>query len=144
MLWANILGFIPSLFGKVVEIHKTNKAVKAAIDERKDELKSMELIARIEKIKTASASDMKMDEDANTRIAWADDLTLLLALTPACLAFYPPALPAVTDGFKELSQLPDWYQAVLCLMLVSVWGYRRVVMPIVQGIAKTYLGVRTK
>jgi len=137
---ASLLTFIPSLFKAGTDIYKSNKAVKIAKDERHHELQSLKLAAKIEGIRNGSESDMKMDEEANNRIAWGDDLTLILAIIPCVLCFYPPALPAMHAGFDQIGDLPPAYLYMLGMMLVSVWGYRRVVMPIATAVAKKYLG----
>lgn len=138
MLWGNILNFIPSLFKGVAEIHKTNKTLRAAKEERKHDLKEMALITKLEQIKSADASNMQLDLDADNRIPWANDLSFALALIPVCLCFYPPALPAMHAGFEQLNLLPQWYKYMLGMMLVSVWGYRTLVGPII----KARLGVK--
>lgn len=138
MLWANLLNFLPNLFKGAVEIHKTNKTIKAAKDERKADLREMALITKLEQIKNADATNMQLDLDADNRIPWANDISFMLALIPVCLSFYPPALPAMTAGFVQLEALPQWYKYMLGMMLVSVWGYRTLVGPII----KARLGVK--
>lgn len=138
MLWANLLNFLPNLLRGAVEIHKTNKTIKAAKDERKAVLKEMALITKLEQIKNADATNMQLDLDADNRIPWANDISFMLALIPVCLSFYPPALPAMTAGFVQLEALPQWYKYMLGMMLVSVWGYRTLVGPII----KARLGVK--
>ena len=138
MLWGTILNFIPNLFKQAAEIHKTNKTIKAAKDERKADLKEMALITKLEGIKSASQTDMQMDLQSENRIPWANDISFALALIPVCLCFYPPALPAMHDGFAQLEALPQWYKYMLGMMLVSVWGYRTLVGPII----KARLGVK--
>ena len=139
----SILSVIP-VFGKIIDgvsdHFKEKKAMAKAVDERKDELKKLNLTAKIEGIKTASEADMGMDANANQRIAWADDVSFGVFLLPALLAFFPPALPHIISGFKALENMPTWYQYALGMMLVSVWGYRRLVSPIVLSITKAYLG----
>jgi len=46
----------------------------------------------------------------------------------------------IENGFAVLRGMPEWYQYALGMMLVSVWGYRKLVSPIIQSIAKAYLG----
>ena len=137
-----VMGFFPAIMKGAVDAYKTHKTVKDAKDLRKHQLKELDLNNRLEMIKQGSASDMNMDEGANGRIAWADDISFLVFLMPCLFAFYPPALPVIREGFAALESMPQWYQVALGMMLISVWGYRRIVTPIVEMIAKTYLGVK--
>ncbi len=139
---ASIIGFIPSLIKSGVDLYKEGKVLKEAKDVRVHELKAKALDTKLEAIKHGSESDMKLDESANQRIAWADDVSFVIFLTPCLLAFYPPALEHMQNGFSALEDMPEWYQISLGMMLVSVWGYRRIVTPIIEVIAKAYLGVK--
>ena len=87
-------------------------------------------------------SDNEMDKNSRATAGWMDDVSFFVFLTPAVLAFYPPALVHVKAGFVALESMPQWYQAALGMMLVSVWGYRKLVSPIIQSVAEAYLGRR--
>ena len=142
MILNTIIGFIPSLFKTLGEAYRTNRTIKAAKDDRRHELAVKSLDNKLESIKLGNASDMAMDEGANQRIAWADDLSFLVFLMPCLFAFYAPAVPHIRAGFAILESMPQWYQVSLGMMLISVWGYRRIVTPIVEMVAKTYLGTK--
>ena len=133
-----LIGFIPSVFKAATDSIAASRAVKAAKEERKHELTSKALDVKLEAIRRGSESDMKMDEEADTRISWADDLTLIVFLIPCLLAFCPPALPGILAGFAALELMPTWYQYSLGLMLISVWGYRRVFMPVAEAAASVW------
>jgi len=141
-MWTAVLGFLGGVVKPVAEAYGKHQIIKDAKNVRVHELKTKALDNKLEQIKQGSLSDMKMDESANGRIAWADDLSFLIFLAPCLFAFYPPALPVIMDGFKALESMPQWYQVALGMMLISVWGYRRIVTPIIEMAAKTYLGVR--
>lgn len=96
--------------------------------------------AKIQTIKRGDVSDISMDQESRGLAGWMDDISFYVFLSPAVLAFFPPALPHVTAGFAALESMPQWWQAGLGMMLVSVWGYRKLVSPIIQSIAKAWLG----
>lgn len=139
-MWTTLLTIVPSLFKGAGEAYKTKKVLSAAKDERKHELAVKSLDNKLEQIRLGNASDMSMDENANGRISWADDLSFLVFLTPCLLAFYPPALPSIMAGFKALENMPQWYQITLGMMLVSIWGYRKLLTPILKALVKSKLG----
>ena len=139
-MWATIGAFLTGLVEPVTNHFTTKAKIKAATKERKDELQKLSLEAKIISIQKSEDSSLKLDENTENRIAWADDLTLILFLLPFVLAFYPPALPHIVAGFTALDSMPEWYKYSLGMMLVSVWGYRNLVSPIIQSVAKAYLG----
>ena len=117
--------------------------IKAAIGKRKDELIKLSLEAKIKHIENSQETNLSLDKiNGSDPIPWANDLTLILFLLPFVLAFYPPALPHIIAGFAALDNMPEWYKYSLGMMLVSVWGYRNLVSPIVQSIAKAYLSTK--
>ncbi len=120
-----------------VTTHLTARAkIKGAAKKRKDELKKLNLKSQIETAKSNQTLDVKNGGDP---IPWANDLTLILFLLPFGLAFYPPALPHITAGFTALNEMPEWYKYSLGMMLVSVWGYRNLVTPIVKTVTTVWL-----
>lgn len=135
---SKLITFIPDLFKAGTEAYKTHKTIKAAKDVRKHELAVKKLDNTLEAIRNGQQSDMSMDENSNGRISWADDVSFAIFLVPCLAAFYPPALPSVQAGFVALGEMPEWYQVALGMMLVSVWGYRRIVVPVIEVAAKAY------
>ena len=136
----NPLNLISSAIEAVGGYFRDGQKIKAAVSVRKDELKKLDLEA---KIKTATASvenDIKMDEGARANAGWMDDISFYVFLAPAILAFFPGMVEHVKNGFAVLATMPEWYQYALGMMLISVWGYRKLVSPIIQSIAKAWLG----
>ena len=131
-------GILTNLFKPVGDYLNTRQVIKAEQTKRKDELKSKSLDTKLEGIRNGQASDIEMDNNARKHSGWMDDVSFFVFLLPAVLAFYPPALPHITAGFEALKGMPEWYQYALGLMLVAVWGYRRLVTPIVEIVVKTY------
>lgn len=130
---------LSTLISPVVGYFSEGQKIKAAQKERKDVLKEKALDTKLEGIRNGQESDINMDNDSRKHSGWMDDASFFVFLAPAVLAFYPPALPHITAGFEALETMPVWYQYALGMMLVAVWGYRRLVTPIVETIAKQYI-----
>ena len=135
----NLISFIPGIIKGISGYVKGRQELATAKSERKDELKKLALTNKLAVINTATEADMKLDNQANQRIGWADDVSFAVFLLPAILAFYPPALLHIKAGFVALELMPQWYQYALGMMLISVWGYRRLVTPIILTITKAYI-----
>ncbi len=123
------LALLKGIASPVTQIIKGRQEIKAA------KVKSI-----IESIERGEESDITLDEEAMNRAGWMDDLSFFIFLLPAVLSFYPPALPHIMAGFEALEVMPQWWQMSLGLMLISVWGYRKLISPIITSLAKAYTG----
>lgn len=113
--------------------------IKAAQKERQDELKNMELTTKLESIRNGQMADISQDTSATTNAGWMDDISFYLFLLPVPLSFFPSMVPHIRAGFEVLESMPRYYQVALGLMLVSVWGYRRLVIPLVEVVVKQWV-----
>jgi len=139
-----VISFIGGLIKPVSDHFSEKSKIKSAIGKRKDELTKLNLKAKIKLIQKSGDASLSIDQaNGSDPIPWANDATLILFLLPFVLSFYPPALPHIVAGFQALDGMPQWYKYSLGMMLISVWGYRNLVSPIIQSIAKAYLS-RTK
>jgi len=136
----NPLSLIGDLIDNVGGYFRDGQKIKAAVNTRKAELNEIKVKAKIQTAVSSLESDMKMDEGARKNAGWMDDVSFFVFLIPAILAFFPMFVDDVKAGFTVLEAMPKWYQYALGMMLVSVWGYRKLVSPIIQSIAKAYLG----
>lgn len=139
----NLLTILPDLIRGGFGLLREKQQLKAAVTESKIVNRAAKVQARIESIERGELSDIEMDNQARAQAGWMDDVSFFVFLLPAVLSFYPPALPHIRAGFEALATMPPWYQYALGMMLVSVWGYRKLVGPIIQSIAKAYLGTST-
>ena len=140
----NLIKIVSDLISPVSNYFNTKSVLKAEVGKRKDELAKLSLKAKIKSIQKSGDTNLSIDKaNGSDPIPWANDVTLILFLLPFVLSFYPPALPHIVAGFQALDGMPQWYKYSLGMMLISVWGYRNLVSPIIQSIAKAYLS-RTK
>ena len=124
-----ILSLLGGLISPITEVVKGKQAIKKAVTESK-----------IKRIEAKEMTDIELDKLSRENSGWMDDISFYLFLMPMVLAFYPPALPHIQAGFIALVSMPQWYQYGLGMMLISVWGYRKLVSPIVEAVAKAWLG----
>lgn len=135
--------WLTQLISPVTNYFTERSKIKAAVVQRKDELKKLSLETKLKSIEKAEDTNLNIDQvNGSDPIPWANDLTLILFLLPFVGAFFPWAMPHIKAGFIALESMPEWYKYSLGMMLVSVWGYRNLVSPIIQSIAKAYLGIK--
>ena len=76
----------------------------------------------IEKKKIEVSTGVDNQVLAMRRNSWLDEIVILLILLPAVLVFIPHAQPYIKQGFLILQALPDFYQALLVLVVVMTVG----------------------
>jgi hypothetical protein len=130
---------VSSLISSIGSFFTERQKIKAAQRERSDILREKKLDAKITAIKNAQEADIEMDVNGRNIKGWMDDVSFAAFLAPAILAFFPSMVPHVEAGFRVLETMPLWYQYSLGAMLVSVWGYRRLVTPIVEIIVEKWV-----
>lgn len=60
----------------------------------------------------------------NAGASWKDEWFTLLLSVPLIGAFIPPLVPGIMAGFKVLSEMPEFYRAMLFLAVGASFGYR--------------------
>jgi hypothetical protein len=125
-------GFFKALISPITDFVKGRQAIKKA-----------EVVAKIEQIERGEASNITMDQGARQAAGWMDDISFYAFLSPAFMCFYPPALPHIKAGFVALATMPLWWQYALGMMLISVWGYRKIIEPVIVSIAKVWINKLT-
>lgn len=133
------LGLITQAISSIGSYFSDGQKIKAAQKERVDDIKKMELETKLEAIKTGMNADIAQDTLGMKNAGVMDDISFYLFLAPIPLAFIPSMVPHIEAGFAVLETMPEYYKIALGLMLVSVWGYRRLVIPIVEVVVKQWV-----
>ena len=89
---------------------------------RKAEEKQAQHERKLEVIKHEANWDNIQASNAGT--SWKDEWFTILFSVPLCMAFIPEAVPIVSDGFKVLESMPDWYKAFLGAAVAASFGIR--------------------
>jgi hypothetical protein len=134
-----MLGILTALISPVANIITGHQKAKAEKVKGKQAIEAALVKSQVDKIERGDLSDIKLDQDARNHAGLMDDISFYVFLAPALLSFYPPALPHILAGFQALEKMPQWWQYGLGMMLVSVWGYRKLVSPIIMSIAKAWM-----
>ena len=61
----------------------------------------------------------------NSGESWKDEWFTLLFSIPLVLAFIPPAVPFVEQGFIVLDTMPVWYKNGLAVLVAASVGYQK-------------------
>ena len=132
-MWASIISGV----SRLVTGYQTNKSKK---NEQKFELERLDHEARVgsanavlELAKQGKMQDFNLDKIAmqNMKSSLKDELVLIIFLMPLVLAFIPSMAVHVERGFKVISEMPQWYVAIIIGMVVVIYGMR--------GLLRAYL-----
>lgn len=120
---------------------QNKQEIKAREQERKDRVQEAQTQANIRRIEAGERFDGDLDLYFIKNNGWKDDISFYIFLAPAVLAFIPQMVPHIEAGFNVLENMPIMYQVCLGMMLIAVWGYRRMLRPAIQAIMKRKLGI---
>ena len=115
---------IGGLGGKVVD------AVSARGERKHEEkVKKLEIEAARHKTKLEMAMkgqqlDTSWELEQIRNSGWKDEFVLLILSIPLILSFIPGTVSYVEDGFRALSQTPDWYQCLILAVFAAIYGIR--------------------
>ena len=128
-MYGIILSALGGIGKEVLKYLRAREATKRVVKTAKQRRKQAELRERLRQSRARS----QMDQMSTRAMGWMNTLSFLALGAPAVLVFFPSQREFVEEGFKALQSVPDWYKAVLGLMLVQIWGYRSLVVPIIRA-----------
>lgn len=116
------MSLITSLIGPVADLGKTWLEGKVAKTKAKAEAEAKVMVTQAE-----SAADWETAMARASNQSWKDEWITILFSIPLILAFIPPAVPHVQEGFRVLSTMPEWYQYGLSVIIAASFGVRGVI-----------------
>lgn len=134
-----ITASIKYIFSGVFDFFNERQKIKAAERERADIIEDRKLQANIAMIENGQQADIQMDYASTNKWGLLDDIVAAIIIAPVPAAFIPSAQPYIDRGFDIIASMPQWYQIVLGLVLAAIFGYRRLIMPIAEAVAKAYI-----
>lgn len=123
MIWNSITKLADNIIGEPIKQWAKRSTLKL---EHKNELEVLIQQKQIELIKNGQQQDYDLDRISlqNMQNSWKDEIVLIIFLTPVVLAFVPGYDKYIQSGFNAISQMPDWYVAIVIGMVVVIYGMR--------------------
>ena len=116
------MSLLGSRIGPVADLGKTWLEGKVAKTKAKAEAEAKVMVTQAE-----SAADWETAMARASNQSWKDEWITILFSIPLILAFIPPAVPHVQEGFRVLSTMPEWYQYGLSVIIAASFGVRGVI-----------------
>ena len=128
---SGIVSPIANIFVKDKELQIVKSTTRLKIVKAEAKRDVARINADAKKFEQGTALDIKKVEVSSTvdqqllsmrRNSYLDEIVILLILLPAVLVFVPACQPYIKIGFTILQALPDFYQALLVLVVVMTVG----------------------
>ena len=87
------------------------------------------------KLKRITAGDMSATDLDSLSVkdrGYKDDYLLFVGTAPLILVFIPYFVPHITEGFKILETLPEWYRWVVLGVYIDTFGFRRILRVVLE------------
>jgi hypothetical protein len=114
-----IIGAIVGVVGKIAGSWLETRRVKA---EGKIRLAAADIDARIKK--TEQMGEMDIEAMKGMQFSWKDEYILVLMSIPIIMAFIPPLVPYVREGFAVIDTMPEWYKWSWMGIVTATFGLR--------------------
>jgi hypothetical protein len=114
-----LIGPITQIAGTWLEgkVEKTKAETGAKVAKAKAEAAIMEK-------KATGEIDWDLEMAKGSQHSWKDEWLTILFSIPLILAFIPGMEEVVANGFRQLEQMPEWYQYSLGVIVAASFGVR--------------------
>lgn len=128
MIWdAVVSGLLGKVAPAVAEHYRQKQEQKHLIEMEQLRGKQAYEIAKTKRAEMSEGRDHEWElqrlEDA--RHSWKDEWVLILLSIPLVLVFIPQGRPVVEAGFMALEKTPMWYQGMIVVIFMAVFGIRK-------------------
>jgi hypothetical protein len=89
-------------------------------------------LAKIDRIQAGDLSATDLDSLSVKDRGYKDDYLLFVGTVPLILVFIPYFVPHITEGFKVLATLPEWYRWVVLGVYIDTFGFRRILRVVLE------------
>ena len=114
-----IIGPIVSAIGSIANSWLENRKVKA---QGNIDITKAKKDAKV--TKTKQMGEMDIEAMKGMQFSWKDEYILVLMSIPIIMAFIPPLVPFVKEGFAVINTMPEWYKWSWMGIVTATFGLR--------------------
>jgi len=114
------------LIGPITDLAGTwlNGKVEKSKAETGAKVASAKAEATIMERKATGELDWDLEMAKGSQSSWKDEWLTILFSIPLILAFVPGMEEIVANGFRQLQEMPEWYQYSLGVIVAASFGVR--------------------
>jgi hypothetical protein len=115
-----------ALIGPIASLAQTFLQGQLEKTKANNEVKVATAKAKAVVIQRQATGEIEWDIEAikGSTSSWKDEWLTILFSIPLILAFIPGMDEVVMNGFKQLNNMPDWYQYSLGVIVAASFGVR--------------------
>ena len=117
---------LTALIGPISNIAST--WLEGKVEEKKAQSASKVAKAQAEAVvmqkKATGEIDWDLEMAKGSQSSWKDEWLTILFSIPLILAFVPGMEEIVANGFRQLQEMPEWYQYSLGVIVAASFGVR--------------------
>jgi len=124
------MSILTKLFGGAVA--PIVKGVTGVIAEKqrqkamKIELEGAIQTQRLKNIEAGRVAEVEWNKASINKAGWRPGFLTVVLSSPMILVFFPPMVKYVEDGFVALNATPEWYRALIGVMVASAFGVKKI------------------
>ena len=117
---------ITALIGPIADLAGTwlNGRVEKSKAETGAKVARAKAEATIMERKATGELDWDLEMAKGSQSSWKDEWLTILFSIPLILAFVPGMEEIVANGFRQLQEMPEWYQSSLGVIVAASFGVR--------------------
>ncbi len=85
----------------------------------------------------------ELDVIALQQNSWMDELIAIVVLIPVVMSFVPSMVQYVEAGFAALEKMPEWMTYLLAAIAIYYYGYKRILLLVIQAYLGNKFGINT-
>lgn len=117
--WAALISPVTTIISSWMEKRQAKVQSELRINEAVTE-------AKIERLKTAQASDIAWETTSLAQAGIKDEIMMFVILTPMVACFIPGGAEIVKEGFQAMNEsLPMYWEAAFMVVLGASFGVRK-------------------
>lgn len=98
---------------------RTNRKTKEA------EFANAVHLQKLENVKAGKIAEAEWNNNSIKKAGWRPGFLTILLSIPLVLVFIPPMVVYVEEGFMALEATPEWYRALIGVMVASAFGVKK-------------------
>jgi len=111
--------------GKVVEAASGAFQARTKRKSRQEEFANAVHLQKLENVKLGKIAEAEWNNNSIKKAGWRPGFLTILLSIPLVLVFIPPMVVYVESGFLALESTPEWYRALIGVMVASAFGVKK-------------------
>ena len=119
------MGILKAFGGKIVEAASGAFQARTKRKANQDEFANAVHMQKLKNVQAGKIAEAEWNNNSIKKAGWRPGFLTILLSIPLVLVFIPPMVVYVEDGFAALESTPEWYRALIGVMVASAFGVKK-------------------